>query len=156
MFGYVFHDTNAPNLGPMLKNPLFFLSETCMVTHLPHYCEKDSVGKWMGKSTEFYLFIESKVYSCRCTWMAENWPEENKNLDLMRKKLMKHLDLGAPTSILYLRYHRKSNILSKKVGCVRNKLQSLTVQLNLMLFISLDVGLRMDGIPRSRSLGSGC
>ena len=33
-----------------------------------------------------------------------------------------------------------------QVGCVRNKLQSLTIPLNLKV-ISLGAGLRMDGIP---------
>ena len=40
----------------------------------------------------------------------------------------------------------KSYICSNKVGCVRNKLQFHTVQQNPKI-ISLDAGLRLDGIP---------
>ena len=37
--------------------------------------------------------------------------------------------------------------LFQSVGCVRNKLQFRTVQQNQKSFISLDAGLRLDGIP---------
>ena len=68
-----------------IKNRLFLLSETFMVTHLPDYCGTDVVknaGTRMGKRYEIGnadLCIVSRIYSCLYTWMTSNWLKGSKN-----------------------------------------------------------------------------
>ena len=74
-FGFVYHDTNGLNHGPVWKTQSFLLSEMCTVIF-----SKDSYGK--GNSRKFYwntvgemfqvgnvFFVNrGKDYSCLCMW----------------------------------------------------------------------------------------
>ena len=44
-FGFVYHDTNGQNHGPVWKTPLFFLKGICMVILWQDYCGKGNLRK---------------------------------------------------------------------------------------------------------------
>ena len=83
--GYVFHDTNDPNHGHILKIQWFLSNEICTDIHLLASCGKDNLKKicWDldGKKfriVKFSVFIDKKDYSCRYTWMTSKWMERNR------------------------------------------------------------------------------
>ena len=45
-FGFVYHDTNGQNHGPVWKTQLFLLSGICTVIHWQDYCVKDNLRKF--------------------------------------------------------------------------------------------------------------
>ena len=104
-FGFVYHDTNGQNHGPVLTTQLFFLNEICMVI-----LWKDCYGKgnlrrsyWstLGRrfpNWECFLTPWDRVILVfLCGWHQIGWKE---NLDPMWKVLNREVDLGEPTSFL--------------------------------------------------------
>ena len=87
-FGFVCHDTNDLNHGPVLKTQSFLLKRICMVILWQGY-----YGKGMSLCSSWKRII----LICACGW--QNWLEKN-NLDPMWKVLNKEVDLGEPTSFL--------------------------------------------------------
>ena len=97
-FGFVYHDTNSQNHGPVWKTQSFFLNEICTVI-----LSQDCYGK--GNSKKFFWntvgkkfqignvcsLTEKQGYSCLCTWTKSKWRERNKILTKCGKYLWKTL-----------------------------------------------------------------
>ena len=107
-FGFVHHDTNGQNHGPVWKTRSFLLSEICMV-----FLWQDCYGKGnlrksycstVGKRFPIgnaYSYTVKKSYSYLCMWMTSNWLERNETLIRCGwKGLNKEVELGEPTSFL--------------------------------------------------------
>ena len=76
-FGFVYHDTNGQNHGPVWKTQLFLLSEICTVILWQDYCAKGNLRKsyWNMAGRKFQigcvsLYIVKKDYSYLCMWMT--------------------------------------------------------------------------------------
>ena len=74
-FGFVYHDTNGLNHGPVWKIPPFLLSEICTVILWQDCNEKDNFRKsyWstVGRSCPIgntYSYTVKKGYSYLCMW----------------------------------------------------------------------------------------
>ena len=106
-FGFVYHDTNGQNHGPVVKIQSFLLNEICMVHSLAgllwerqfeknllkHGWEKVSNWKCLFVHREKGLFLSVYVDDI-------NLAGKKQNLDPMWKVLNKEVDLGEPTSFL--------------------------------------------------------
>ena len=84
-FGFVYHDTNGQNHGPVWKTQLFLLSGICTVILWQDYCGKGNLRKsyWNMDGRKFQIgnvssFIVKKDYSYQSMWMTSNWLERNK------------------------------------------------------------------------------
>ena len=105
-FGFVYHDTNGQNHGPVSKTQLFFLSGICTVILWQDYYGKGNLRKsyWNTVGRMFpignaYSYTVKKGYSYLCMWMTKiGW---KKNVDPMWKVLNKEVDLGEPPSFLH-------------------------------------------------------
>ena len=76
-FGFVYHDTNGLNHGPVWKTQLFLLSGICTVILWQEYYGKGNLRKsyWNMAGRRFqignvYLFIVKKDSSYQCMWMT--------------------------------------------------------------------------------------
>ena len=76
-FGFVYHDTNGLNHGPVWKTQLFLLSGICTVILWRDCYGKGNLRKsyWNMDGRKFQignvsLFIVKKDYSYLCTWMT--------------------------------------------------------------------------------------
>ena len=62
-FGFVYHDTNGQNHGPVWKTQSFLLSEICMVILWQDYCGKGNLRKsyetWMGENSKLGMSLRS-------------------------------------------------------------------------------------------------
>ena len=83
-FGFVYHDTNGQNHGPVWKTQSFLLSEIFMVILWQDCDGKGNLRKsyWNMDGRKFQignvsLFIVKKDYSYLCMWMTWNWMERN-------------------------------------------------------------------------------
>ena len=108
-FGFVYHDTNGRNHGPVWKRQSFLLSEICMVILWQDYYEKGHLREFLFATTvgtrfpnwEYLICTPSKKgYSYLCMWMTSKLAGEKQNIDPMWKVLNKEVDLGEPTSFL--------------------------------------------------------
>ena len=93
-FGFVYHDTNGLNHGPVwkaqslpLERNLYGhpLGKTVMgkANWRKSYCS--TVGRRFPNWECLYSFIVKKDYSYLCMWMTWNWLERNKIIDPMWK-----------------------------------------------------------------------
>ena len=85
--GFVYHDTNRPNHGPVWKTQSFLWSEIFMVILWQDCYGKGNLRKscWSTGGRRFpnweCLFAPwKKDYSYLCLWMTSNWLERNKVL----------------------------------------------------------------------------
>ena len=87
-FGFVYHDTNGPNHGPVWKTQLFLLSGICTVILWQDYYGKGNLRKsyWNMDGRKFQigngLFVHREkriILICVCGW-HKNWLERNKIL----------------------------------------------------------------------------
>ena len=77
-FGFVYHDTNGRNLGPVWKIQSFFLGEICMVTLWQDCCGNGNPRKFYWSTVGRKLLIGNvstctsvkKDFSCLCVWMT--------------------------------------------------------------------------------------
>ena len=76
-FGFVYHDTNGLNHGPVSKTQLFLLSGICMVTFWQDYYGKGNLRKsycsTVGKRFPIgnaYSYTVKKGDSSPCMWMT--------------------------------------------------------------------------------------
>ena len=76
-FGFVYHDTNGPNHGPVWKTWLFFLSEICTVILWQDYYGKGNLRKsyWNMAGKRFptgnvFSYTVKKGCSYLCMWMT--------------------------------------------------------------------------------------
>ena len=76
-FGFVNHDTNGQNHGPVWKTQLFLLNETCTVILWQDYCWERQFEKILLKHGwekfqigNVSLFTLKKDYSFLCMWMT--------------------------------------------------------------------------------------
>ena len=76
-FGFVYHDTNGQNHGPVWKTQSFLLSEICTVILWQDYCGKGNLRKFYcnmaGRKFQIgnvSLYIVKKDYSYLCMWMT--------------------------------------------------------------------------------------
>ena len=76
-FGFVYHDTNGQNHGPVGKTQSFLLSEICIVILWQDCYGKGNLRKsyWNMAGRKFQignvsLFIVKKDFSYPCTWMT--------------------------------------------------------------------------------------
>ena len=108
LFGFVYHDTNGLNRGPVSKTQLFLLNGICMVILWQDYYGKGSlrnsycntVGRKVSKLGMSSSYTVKKGCSHLFMWMTSNWQERIKTLNPMWKVLNKEFDLGEPTSFL--------------------------------------------------------
>ena len=122
-FGFVYHDTNGQNHGPVWKTQSFLLSEICMVILSQDYCGKGNLRKSYcnmdGRKFQIgnvSLYIVRKDYSYRCMVDDIKLAGKKQNLDPMWKLLNKEVDLGEPTSFLeYLGCTHRQCEISKDV-----------------------------------------
>ena len=87
-FGFVYHDTNGHNHGPVWKAQSFLLNGICTVILWQYYCGKGNLRKfyWNMAGRRFQignvsLFIVKKDYSSLCMWMTWNCVERNCTLN---------------------------------------------------------------------------
>ena len=105
-FGFVYHDTNGQNHGPVWKTQSFLLSEICKVilwqdcygkcNLRKSYCRKlEKISNWkcLFVHGEKGLFLSVYVDDIRLAGKKQN-------IDPMWKVLNKEVDLGEPTSFL--------------------------------------------------------
>ena len=86
-FGFVYHDTNGLNYGPVWKTQSFLLSAICTVI-VWQYCHgkgnlRKSYCNTVGRRFPIgnaYSYTVKKGYSYLCMWMTSNWLERNKTL----------------------------------------------------------------------------
>ena len=81
-FGFVYHDTNGQNHGPLWKIQSFVLKGNCMVILWQDYYGKGilrrSYWSMVGRKIQIgnvSLYIVKKDYSYLCMWMTSNWLE---------------------------------------------------------------------------------
>ena len=86
-YGFVYHDTNGQNHGPVWKTQSFLLSEICTVILWQDFYGKGNLRKsfWNTVGRKFpignaYSYTVKKDYSYLCMWMTSNWMERNKIL----------------------------------------------------------------------------
>ena len=107
-FGFVYHDTNGLNHGPVWKTQSFLLSEIFTVILWQDCYGKANLRKlyltygWEKVSNWECLFVHrEKGYSYLCMWMTSSWLERNRILIRCGNYLLnKEVDLGEPTSFL--------------------------------------------------------
>ena len=97
-FGFVDHDTNGRNHGPVWKIQSFLLKGICTVTFSQDCYGKGNLRKsyWRMAGRKFQienvsLYIVKKDYSYLCMWMTSNWLERNKTLIRCGKYSIKKL-----------------------------------------------------------------
>ena len=108
-FGFVYHDTNGLNHGPVWKIQSFLLKGICTVILWQDYYGKGNLRKsyWNMVGRKFQignvsLCIVRKDYSYLCMWMTKQLAGKKQNLDPMWKVLSEEVDLGEPTSFLIM------------------------------------------------------
>ena len=76
-FGFVYHDTNGQNHGPVSKTQLFLLIEICTVILWQDYYGKGNLRKsyysTVGKGFQLGMPVRTpskKGYSYLCMWMT--------------------------------------------------------------------------------------
>ena len=86
-FGFVYHDTNGQNHGPVWKIQWFLLNEICTVILWKDCYGKGNLRKsyWNTFGRKFpignaYSYTVKKDSSYLCMWMTSNWLERNKTL----------------------------------------------------------------------------
>ena len=106
-FGFVYHDTNGQNHGPVWKTQSFLLSEICTVIPWQDCCRKGNLRKsyWNMDGRRFpsgnaCSYAVKKGYSYLCMWMTSKLAGKRQNIDPMWKVLHKEVDLGEPTFFL--------------------------------------------------------
>ena len=87
-FGFVYHETNGQNHGPVWKIQSSLLNEICTVilwqdcywkvNLRKSYCS--TVGRRFPNWECLYSYIVKKGYSYLCMWMTQNWLERNRIL----------------------------------------------------------------------------
>ena len=99
-FGFVYHDTNGPNHGPVWKTQSFFLSGICTVILWQDCYGKGNMRKsyWDTVGRRFPIgnacsCTVQKGYSYLCMWLTSNWLERQ-NIYPMWKELNKEVELG--------------------------------------------------------------
>ena len=105
--GFVFHDTNGQNHGPVWKTQSFFLNEICMVILWQDYYGKDNLRK-SYENTVGRRFPIGNVYSSTETtglFLSVCVDDiklagKKQNIKPMWKVLNKEVDLGEPTYFL--------------------------------------------------------
>ena len=108
-FGFVYHDTNGVSHGPVSKTQSFFLSEICTVIFWQDCNGKGNFEKILLKHGW------EKVYNWECLFVHRQnglflsvyvddikLAGKKQNIDPMWKLLDKEVNLGEPTSFLYL------------------------------------------------------
>ena len=107
MYGYVFQNTNGPNLGQTLKIQWFLLNEICTDTHLRDSYGRDSLRKFYwnldgGKYRigNVFLFIENQGLFLSVYVDSVKTAGKKQKMAPMWKKLMKNVDLDEPTSVV--------------------------------------------------------
>ena len=106
-FGFVYHDTNGQNHGPVWKTQSFLLSEICTVI-----LWQDCFGKGIFEKILLKYGLE-KVSNWECVFVHSEkglflfvyvegikLAVKKQNIDPMWKVLNKEVDLGEPTSFL--------------------------------------------------------
>ena len=117
-FGFVYHDTNGQNHGPVWKIQSFFLSGICTVIFWQDYCGKGNLRKFYwnmaGRRVQIgnvSLFIVKKDYSYLCMWDDIKLAGKKHNIDPMWKVLNKEVEFGRTNIFLgscILRLHSTS------------------------------------------------
>ena len=105
-FGFVHHDINGLNHGPVWKIQSFLLSEICMAILWQDYYGKGNLRKssWSTVGKRFpignaYSYTVKNQYSYLCVDDIK-LAGKKQNIDPMWKVLNKEVDLGEPTSFL--------------------------------------------------------
>ena len=140
-FGFVYHDTNCLNHGPVWKTQSFLLSEMCTVILWQDCYGKGnlrtfywstvgkkfqignaSIGARLGKSSKLGMLV-CKAWKGLffCVYADDiKLVGKKKNIDPMWKLLMKQVDFGEPTSFLDHVYlgctQRQCKIRNEKFG----------------------------------------
>ena len=106
-FGFVYHDTNGKNHGPVWKTQLFLLSGICMVILWHDCCGKgnlrklhwNTVGKKVPNWECFFVHREKRLFLS--VYVDDiKLAGKKQHIDPMWKVLNKEVDLGEPTSFL--------------------------------------------------------
>ena len=105
-YGYVYHDTNGLNHGPVWKTQSFLLSEICMVILWQDGCGKGGLGKFYGSTfgTKFIiwecLFVHRERGLLLSVYVDDvNSAGKRQNIDPMWEVLNKEVD-GGSTNII--------------------------------------------------------
>ena len=104
-FGFVYHDTNGLNHGPVWKTQSFLLSEMCVVILWQDYYGKGNLSKsycsTFGRrfpiGNAYSYTVKIVILICVCGIKLAG---RKQNIDPMWKVLNKEVDLGEPTSFL--------------------------------------------------------
>ena len=98
IFGFVYHDTNGLNHGPVWKTQSFLLKGICNVILWQDCHGKGNLRKsycsTVGRRFPIgnaYSYTVKKGYSYLCMWMTSNWLERNKTLTRCGKYSIKKL-----------------------------------------------------------------
>ena len=89
-FGFVYHDTNGQNHGPIWKTQMFLLSGICMVILWQKFCGKSHLRKsyWSMAGRKFQIgnvssyTVKTYVLICVCGWHQVGWKETKHWADL--------------------------------------------------------------------------
>ena len=97
-FGFIHHDTNGLNHGPVWKTQSFLLRRICTVILWQDCYGKGNMRKsfWSTVARKFPIgnacsYTVKKGYSYLCMWMTSNWLERNKTLIRCGKYSIKKL-----------------------------------------------------------------
>ena len=102
-FGYVYHDTNGTNYGPVWKIQSFLWNEICMVILGQDCCGKGNLRKFywstVGKSSKLAKFVHREKGLFLSVYVDDiNLACKKENINPMWKVLNKEVGLGEPTS----------------------------------------------------------
>ena len=104
--GYVYHDTNGRNLGPVWKTQSFLLSEICTVILWQDWCGNGNSRKFcwstVGKNPDWECFFVHRLKGLFMSVCVDdiNLAGKKQNIDSMWKVVMKQVNLKEPTSFL--------------------------------------------------------
>ena len=105
IFGYVYHDTNGHNHGPVWKTQSFLLSEICTVILWQDYYGKGNLRKsyWSTVGRRFPILESLFVHREEGLFLSVYVDDiklagKKQDIDPMWKVLSKEVDLGEPTS----------------------------------------------------------
>ena len=109
-FGFVYHDTNGLNHGPVWKTHSFLLSKTCTVIlcqncYVERQFQKNRIAARLGEGFQLGLLFRTpwkRIIRYLCMWMTSNWMERHKTMFRFEKYLMKKSIRKNPTSFFDL------------------------------------------------------
>ena len=99
IFGFVYHDTNGLNHGPLWKTQSFLLREICTVILGQDFGKSNLRKTYRSTVGRKFPIVNAFSYTVKKVYDLK-MKRKKQNIDPMWKELNKEVDLGEPTSFL--------------------------------------------------------